>query len=524
MKPGEKPDKNSLTNIPELITKYFYFSQNLAPVKFGTSGHRGSSLKKSFNERHIFAISEAVCEYKKKHKISGPVYAGIDTHALSTPALASALRAYVSNTQKIYISDTYTPTPLVSFAIIEHNKNSTQKADGIVITPSHNPPEDGGYKYNMSDGGAAESEVTKEIEESANRYLKTKKEYEDYEDALKSEYVQKYDFITPYIKALNSIVDIDAIKNSKLKIAAAPLGGASLPVYRELKKILPNLEIINPYVDFTFSFMSLDHDGKIRMDCSSRYAMASIIPQKDKYDLIVANDTDSDRHGIVTKSGLMNPNHFLSVAVWYLLKTRKWQNIKIGKTVVTSSMIDRVAKSYGVEIYETPVGFKWFGKGLFEGWLGLGCEESAGASFLRYDGSVWTTDKDGIIMGLLAAEIKAKEGDPAEIYASLEEKFGKSYYERVDLPATPEEKEKIKTLENLHIDTFAGEKVENILTKAPGNGEYIGGVKIVTKNGWAAVRPSGTEDILKVYTESFISQNHLKELQKEALKIVKEML
>ncbi|WP_457565034.1 alpha-D-glucose phosphate-specific phosphoglucomutase [Caminibacter sp.] len=519
MKPGMLPDKNSLVNIADLITKYFYYKKDLKPVKFGTSGHRGSAFKKSFNEKHIFAISEAIAKYKNLTNQNGPLYIGIDTHALSTPALASALRVFASKGITVKTTDKYTPTPLVSFAVLEHNRKNEELADGAVITPSHNPPEDGGYKYNTPNGGAADTDVTKMIEKFANEKLNSQEKYKDYEEAINSEFIQKHDFITPYIESLDEIVDMNAIKNSKIKFAVAPLGGSSVDVYKELRKKI-NFEIIDGYVDFTFSFITLDHDGKIRMDCSSPYAMAGVVKHKDKFDLIVANDTDADRHGIVTKEGLMNPNHFLSVAIWYLFRTRDWKNVKIGKTVVTTSMIDRIAEYLGVEVYETPVGFKYFGEGLFEGWLGVGCEESAGASFLRYDATPWVTDKDGIVMGLLAAEIFTKEKSPSEIYQDLEEKFGKCYYERIDIPASEEEKNKIKNIK-IDIDTFGGEKVEKILTRAPGNNEPIGGVKIVTKNGWAVIRPSGTEDIIKVYAESFISENHLKMLQKEALNLIK---
>ena len=522
MKKGVYPRKEQLVNIPELITKYFYYTKDLSPVKFGTSGHRGSAFKKSFNEKHIFAISDAVARYKNLTNQTGPLFAGIDTHALSTPALASAVRVYASRGIKVKIGKTYTPTPLVSFAILEHNKKNDTLADGIVITPSHNPPEDGGYKYNTPNGGAADTDVTKIIEKFANEKMNSSEKYKSYEDAINSEFVEEYDFITPYVKALPEIVDIEAVKKSPYKFAAAPLGGTSLDVYKKIREMHGiNLEIIDPYVDFTFSFMTLDHDGKIRMDCSSPYAMAGVEKHKDEFDLIVANDTDADRHGIVTKSGLMNPNHFLSAAIWYLFNTRKWKNVKIGKTVVTTAMIDRIAEYLGVEVYETPVGFKYFGEGLYEKWLGIGCEESAGASFLRFNGDSWVTDKDGIVMAMLAMEMMSKDKSPELIYKELEEKFGKCYYERVDIPATPEEKEKIKKLKNLSLETFGGEKVQNILTRAPGNNADIGGVKIVTQNGWAAIRPSGTENIIKIYTESFVSEEHLKKMQKDALNLIK---
>ena len=515
-------------NIPKLISFYYELKDNLQKVTFGTSGHRGSSFKKSFNKSHVLAISKSVVEYKKANNIKGPVFLGIDSHALSTPAKMDALRVFASEKTEVFATDEYTPTPLVSFAILEHNKKN-KNADGIVITPSHNPPQDGGYKYNPPNGGPADTCVTKEIEAKANDILGSYDVNISYEEAIKSEYIKDYDFITPYVKSLKEIVDMDAIKKSNLKLAADPLGGSTLPVYQKIKDIYGlNLEIKNPFIDFTFSFMPPDRDGKIRMDCSSPFAMANLIKLKDDYDLAFGNDTDGDRHGIVTPvGGLMNPNHFLSVAIWYLFKHRNWpKGLKIGKTLVSSSMIDKVASWLGVEVYETPVGFKYFSKGLYEGWLGFGGEESAGASFLRFDGSVWTTDKDGIIMALLAAEIKAKVKDPALIYEDLEKKFGKSYYERIDTPTTPEIKAKIKSIDvnKLDIKELGGEKIENIFTKAPGNNESIGGIKIVTKNGWIAIRPSGTEDVYKIYSESFISDEHLKRLQTEAKRIVEEII
>jgi len=520
-------------NIPKLISSYYELKPNpkekLQRVKFGTSGHRGSAFKKNFNEEHVYAISQSIVEYKKENNINGPLFLGIDSHALSTPAKISALKIFAENQVEVFHTNEYTPTPLVSFAILEHNK-SNKNADGIVITPSHNPPEDGGYKYNPTNGGPADTHITSKIEDLANKFLENKNiKTIDYEKAMNSGYIKEYDFITPYVESLKEIVDIEAIKKSNLKLAADPLGGSTLPVYKKIKEVYGlNLDIKNPFIDFTFSFMPLDRDGKIRMDCSSPYAMRNLIKLKDDYDLAFGNDTDGDRHGIVTPiGGLMNPNHFLSVAIWYLFKHRDWpKGLKIGKTLVSSSMIDRVAASLGVEVYETPVGFKWFSKGLYEGWLGFGGEESAGASYLRFDGSVWTTDKDGMIMTLLAAEIKAKVKDPALIYKDLEKEFGKSYYERIDIPTTPEIKEKIKNIDvdKLNLNVLAKEKIEKIFTKAPGNNEPIGGIKIVTKNGWIAIRPSGTEDVYKIYTESFISDKHLKQLQEEAKKLVEEII
>ena len=533
---GKPVPREKLINVPLLISDYYELkprpSQATERVAFGTSGHRGSALKRSFNENHVMAITQAVCEYRKKMGYDGPLYLGIDSHALSTPAQMSAVRVCAANGVKVRIAHegVYTPTPLVSFAILEHNRIHPDTADGIVATPSHNPPEDGGFKYNPPNGGPADTDVTAVIQKRANEILEgglLEVEAIDYESAMASGWIETYDFITPYVEALKEIVDMEAIKNSGLKLGVDPLGGSSLGVYEAIiDRYDLNMEIVNPVIDPTFSFMTLDHDGKIRMDCSSPWAMASLVHLKEKFDLAFGNDTDSDRHGIVTPvGGLMNPNHYLSVAIWYLFKHRtQWpDNLKIGKTLVSSSMIDRVAKSLGKEVYEVPVGFKWFSEGLYEGWLGFGGEESAGASFLRFDGRVWTTDKDGIILNLLAAEIKAVTGrDPAEIYADFEKEFGKAYYGRIDAPATPEQKARLKALspDDITHKELAGEPIKAIYTKAPGNGAPIGGLKIVTEHGWAAMRPSGTEDIYKIYAESFLSEEHLKKIQKEAQAIV----
>jgi len=523
-------------NIPELVSKYYEEKPNPSiaeqRVVFGTSGHRGSSFKLSFNENHILAITQAVCEYRIKEGIKGPLYMGKDTHALSTPAQLTAMEVCAANSVTVRIADRdrYTPTPLVSFAILEHNRRESDIADGIVITPSHNPPEDGGFKYNPPNGGPADTAVTSWIAKRANELLENSlKEVKRVSlfEALSSGYIEEYDFVTPYVESLNEIVDMEAISKSNLKLGADALGGSALSVYGEIaKRYNLNMEILNDRFDPTFSFMSLDYDGKIRMDCSSPYAMASLLRLKDRYDLAFANDTDADRHGIVTPiGGLMNPNHYLAVAIWYLFKYRKdWSNsLKIGKTLVSSSIIDRVAQSLGREVYEVPVGFKWFVDGLYDEWLGFGGEESAGASYLRRDGSVWSTDKDGIIMTLLSAEIKAVTGrDPAEIYKSLEDEFGKSYYGRIDAPANSREKEILKNLsqDDIVVDRLGGEKIEKIFTKAPGNDAPIGGLKLVCPNGWVAMRPSGTEDVYKIYAESFISQEHLETLQKDASDIV----
>ncbi len=516
-------------NIPNLISNYFYLKPNPQNkderISFGTSGHRGSSNDKTFNEEHILAISQAIARYKKENNINGPVFIGKDTHALSVPAEMSAIKVLTANGIKVVINNDYTPTPVISHTIIEYNKKNTL-SDGIVITPSHNPPYDGGFKYNSIDGGASESKITKKIESYSNEYLENKN-YKtiNYEKALKK--IKTDDFITPYVKDLNKIVDMDLIKKSKLKVAADPLGGSAIPVYKKINEIWGlDFDIKDSNVDFTFSFMPPDKDGQIRMDCSSPYAMSNLLKLKDQYDLAFANDTDSDRHGIVTpKGGLINPNHYLSVAMWYLFKHRNWpKHLKVGKTVVTSSMIDIIANSLGIEVYETPVGFKYFGKGLYEGWLGFAGEESAGASFLRFDKNVWSSDKDGIIMNLLAIEIMAKTGkDIADIYAGFESEFGKSYYKRVDAPASKEQKEMLKSITHLNIKNLAGEKIEKFYTKAPGNNEPIGGMKITTQNSWVAFRPSGTEDIYKIYAESFVSKQHLEKIIEEIQDILKKI-
>jgi phosphoglucomutase len=473
-----------------------------------------------------------MCEYRKSAKIEGTLYIGKDTHALSTPAQLTTLQVCVANgvTCKIAKDGEYTPTPVISFTILEANKNSSIKSDGVVITPSHNPPSDGGFKYNPPNGGPADTDVTTVIQDRANEILKNSlKDVKkvSLEEALESDLVEEFDFITPYVVALKDVVDMDIIKSSKLKIGVDPMGGSGIAVYKKIKEIYNlDMDIVNEYADPTFSFMTCDRDGKIRMDCSSPFAMASLIELKDRYDIAFGNDPDFDRHGIVTPSvGLMNPNHYLSVAIWYLYSHRSlWSSdLGIGKTLVSSSMIDRVAESIGKKVVEVPVGFKWFVDGLYNGSLGFGGEESAGASFLRKDATVWSTDKDGVILNLLAAEITAKlKKDPGEIYQEFESKFGKAYYERIDAPATPQQKALLKDLspENITSKTLAGEQIEGIFTKASGNGAKIGGLKVTSKNGWFAARPSGTEDIYKIYAESFISTEHLKEIQQEAKEIV----
>jgi len=537
---GKTAPYEILENIPELVAAYYTRTPDMnAPaqaVAFGTSGHRGCSSKSSFNEAHIFAITQAMCEYRKSAGIEGTLFIGKDTHALSIPAQLSALQVCVANgvTCKIAKAGGYTPTPVISFTILEANRESDIQHDGVVITPSHNPPSDGGFKYNPPNGGPADTDVTDIIQNRANEILRnglTEVKKVSLEAALSSPLVEAYDFISPYVEALREIVDMDAIKASGMKIGVDPMGGSGVAVYQKIKEVYGlNMEIVNERVDPTFSFMTCDHDGKIRMDCSSPYAMASLIGLKERFDIAFGNDPDFDRHGIVTPSvGLMNPNHYLSVAIWYLYSHRSaWPStLGIGKTLVSSSMIDRVAAALGKKVIEVPVGFKWFVDGLYGGTLGFGGEESAGASFLRRDGSVWSTDKDGIILNLLSAEITAITGkDPGVIYQEFEAKYGKAYYARIDAAASPEQKAKLKKLspENVTSKTMAGETISGIHTSASGNGASIGGLKVETANGWFAARPSGTEDIYKIYAESFISETHLKQIQEEAKQIVLEAI
>lgn len=537
---GKKAPKEILENIDKLLEAYYANKPDVniqsQKVSFGTSGHRGSSKKSSFNEDHIFAITQALCEYRKSSGITGVMHIGIDTHALSVPAQITALQVFLANEVhcKIAINNGFTPTPVMSFTIIESNKNSKYLNDGVIITPSHNPPCDGGFKYNTPNGGPSDTDVTSVIENRANEILKDglkDVKFISKDKINESKFLEIVDFITPYVKALDSIIDMNLIKNANLNIGVDPLGGSGLEVYKKINEIYGlNLDIVNEVIDPTFSFMSCDHDGKIRMDCSSPYAMASLIKLADKYDIAFANDPDFDRHGIVTKSvGLMNPNHYLTVAIWYLFSNRKdWKNdLGVGKTLVSSSMIDKVVNSIDKRLYEVPVGFKWFVEGLFDGSLAFGGEESAGASFLRKDGSVWSTDKDGIILNLLAAEITAKlQKDPGLIYQEFEKEFGKAYYKRVDAPATYEQKAKLKKLsvKDITSKTLADEEIENIYTNASGNNASIGGLKVTTKSGWFAARPSGTEDIYKIYAESFIDEDHLELIIKEAQDLVSKSI
>ncbi len=534
---GKPAPRELLVNIPGLVSAYYTYEPDIENptnlVSFGTSGHRGSSLKKTFTESHILAVSQAICEYRNQNDIKGPIFIGKDTHALSEAAFATALQVFAANDLQVIIQKGlgFTPTPVISHAILNFNKGKTSGlADGVVITPSHNPPEDGGFKYNPPHGGPADTATTSVIQKRANEILKN--DLKDvkrmlYEKALKAENVQHLDLVQPYVNDLANIVDMDAIQSAGLKIGVDPMGGAGIAYWEPIaEKYKLNIEVVNPYVDPTFSFMTLDKDGKIRMDCSSPFAMAGLIKLKEKFDIAFGNDPDYDRHGIVTQSsGLMNPNHYLAVAVWYLFQNRpEWrQDAAIGKTLVSSSMLDRVAAHLKRKISEVPVGFKWFVDGLIDSSYGFGGEESAGASFLRKNGTTWTTDKDGIIMDLLAAEILAKtERDPGKIYQSLEDKFGSPVYERIDAPATKAQKEILKNLtpDQLKASEFAGEPILQKLTHAPGNNAAIGGLKVVTENGWFAARPSGTEEIYKIYAESFKGKAHLEKIQNEAKSLV----
>ena len=538
---GNPVAKQNLTDVAELVSLYYQVTPNLSDpdqkVAFGTSGHRGSSLKNSFNEDHIIAIAQAICEYREGQGGTGPLFMGKDTHALSIPAEKTALQVFAANGVKVMIDheDGFTPTPVISHAILSYNKDRKKGlADGVVITPSHNPPDNGGFKYNPPHGGPADSDATGWIADRANELLANSNEEARglyYPDALEAETIVGYDFITPYVEDLANVIDMEAIKGAGLKICADAMGGSGLRYWRPIaEKYGLDLTIRNDNVDYTFSFMTLDHDGKVRMDCSSPYAMASLVALKDDFDIAFGNDPDYDRHGIVTRSsGLMNPNHYLAVAINYLFSHRKgWSaDAAIGKTLVSSSMIDRVAADLGRDLQEVPVGFKWFVDGLVDGSYGFGGEESAGASFLRKDGTVWSTDKDGIILCLLACEILAVTGkDPGEHYQDLVAKFGNPVYERVDAPANREEKAKLAALspEQVKVDTLAGEPITAKLTHAPANGAAIGGLKVCTENGWFAARPSGTEDIYKIYAESFKDEEHLRQIQAEAREIVNTAL
>ena len=534
---GKPAPAASLVNIPRLITAYY--SEQPDPgiaaqrVAFGTSGHRGSSFDLGFNEAHVLAISQAICEYRKRQSIDGPLFLGFDTHALSAPAFASALEVLAANGVELMIAagDEYTPTPAVSHAILCYNRGrEAHLADGIVITPSHNPPDSGGFKYNPTNGGPADTDITNWIETRANDLLRDKLagvKRTSVSAARRAASTHSHDYVQNYVQDLGAILDMDVIRSSKIRMGVDPLGGAGVHYWpRIAERYGLDLTIVNDVVDPTFRFMTLDWDGKIRMDPSSPYAMARLIELKDKYDIAFACDTDHDRHGIVAKScGLMPPNHYLSVAIDYLFRNRTaWRaDAAIGKTVVSSAMIDRVGRRLSRPVYEVPVGFKWFVDGLIEGKLGFGGEESAGASFSRIDGSVWTTDKDGMVPALLSAEITARTGkDPGEQYLALTRALGTSFADRIDAPATPEQKKKLSKLDRaqVRITELAGEPIEQVLTAAPGNNAPIGGVKVSARGGWFAARPSGTENIYKIYAESFHDETHLRRLISEAQNIV----
>jgi phosphoglucomutase len=534
---GKPAPRSVLANVPRLVSAYYTLrpdpSDPAQRVAFGTSGHRGSSIKGSFNEGHILATSQALVEHRVARGITGPLFLGMDTHALSEPALATALEVFAAHGVEVRIQAgrRYTPTPAISHAILAWNRGrKADLADGVVVTPSHNPPEDGGFKYNPTDGGPAGTDVTKAVEARANAILEgglREVKRVTLEAALRAPTTREHDFVGPYVADLASVVDMDAVAGAKLRIGVDPLGGASVDYWEPIaERYRLSLEVVNPAVDPTFSFMPLDKDGKIRMDCSSPFAMAGLIGMKDRFDVAFGNDADTDRHGIVTPAaGLLNPNHYLSVAIAYLFAHRPgWRkDAAVGKTLVSSSMIDRVAQDLGRRLAEVPVGFKWFVEGLVDGSFGFGGEESAGASFLRRDGTVWTTDKDGILLDLLACEIRAVTGkDPGALYRELEGRFGSPAYERIDAPATREQKAALGRLspEAVKADTLAGERITARLTKAPANDAPIGGLKVVTENGWFAARPSGTEDVYKLYAESFKGKDHLRRIQEEARAIV----
>src|SRR5580704_10540506 len=538
---GKPADPSILVNVPKLVTAYYALRPDpnnpAQRVVFGTSGHRGSAFDGAFNEWHILAIAQAICDHRKLQKIEGPLFLGMDTHALSEPAFASAMEVLAANNVDVMLSEgtAYTPTPAVSHAILRYNnRRESGLADGIVITPSHNPPEDGGFKYDPPHGGPADSGVTKWIESKANDFLGNGLEgvkRTQFAQALRASTTHRYDYLHTYAGDLESVIDMGVIRDSKIALGVDPLGGAGVdywPLIAERYGL--NLTIVNESVDPTFRFMTVDWDGKIRMDPSSPYAMRRLIGLKDKFDIAFASDTDHDRHGIVTRgSGLLPPNHYLSACVSYLFANRRnWsEDVAVGKTVVSSSMIDRVSARLGRRLYEVPVGFKWFVEGLLAGRLGFSGEESAGSSFLRRDGSLWTTDKDGIVPCLLSAEITSRLGrDPGEIYRELTRDLGDPVYERMDAPATPEQKAALERLSpaDIRVTEVAGEKVQQILTAAPGDGNAIGGIKVITKDGWFAARPSGTEEIYKIYAESFLGQDHLRRIEEEAQTITSETL
>jgi phosphoglucomutase len=536
---GKPPEPGMLVNVPKLITAYYTDvpdpSIPAQRVAFGTSGHRGSSLQKAFNEWHILAITQAICLYRKLQHTDGPLFLGMDTHALSMPAFASSLEVLAANGVEVVIAegDEYTPTPVISHAILTHNRGRrTGLADGVVITPSHNPPDDGGFKYNPPNGGPAETDVTDWIQATANQFLESTLQgikRIPFEQALRASTTHRHDFLSSYVSDLANVIDMDSIRGAKVNMGVDPLGGAGVHYWARIAdQYKLDLTVVNELVDPTFRFMTVDWDGQIRMDPSSSYAMTNLIGLKDRFDIAFACDTDHDRHGIVTRdAGLLQPNHYLAVAIYYLFQHRpKWNNAAaIGKTMVSSQMIDRVTAKLGRELYEVPVGFKWFVDGLLEGTLGFAGEESAGASFLRLDGTVWTTDKDGIVPALLAAEITARmDRDPGQIYQDLTSQFGESVYSRTEAPATAQEKETLRKLspQQVRLNELAGEQIQTILTHAPGNGAPLGGLKVVAESGWFAARPSGTEDIYKIYVESFRGTDHLRRILDEAQTFVSD--
>lgn len=536
---GQPAQQSDLINVAQLTSQYYVLQPDPAntahAVKFGTSGHRGSSLRHSFNEAHILAIAQAIAEVRKEQGTTGPCYVGKDTHALSEPAFISVLEVLTANGIDVIVQDDngFTPTPAVSHAILTHNRNGGALADGIVITPSHNPPEDGGIKYNPTNGGPADTNLTSVIEKRANALLAAKLagvKRQSLDQAWKSGHLVAQDLVQPFIEGLTDIVDMAAIQKAGLKLGVDPLGGSGIEYWKRIAEHYKlDLTLVNDEVDQTFRFMHLDHDGVIRMDCSSESAMAGLLALRDKFDLAFANDPDYDRHGIVTPAGLMNPNHYLAVAIQYLFQHRpQWgKEVAVGKTLVSSAMIDRVVEDLGRKLVEVPVGFKWFVDGLFDGSFGFGGEESAGASFLRFNGTPWSTDKDGIIMCLLAAEITAVTGkNPQEHYNELAARFGAPSYNRIQAPATHAQKAALSKLspEQVKADTLAGDPITARLTNAPGNGASIGGLKVMTKNGWFAARPSGTEEAYKIYCESFLGAEHREQIEKEAVEIVSKVL
>ncbi|MCQ4321992.1 phosphoglucomutase (alpha-D-glucose-1,6-bisphosphate-dependent) [Stutzerimonas stutzeri] len=538
---GNPAPASILVNVAKLVTAYYSDVPDAAVVEqsisFGTSGHRGSAFSRSFNEWHVLAIAQAICQYRTQHGVDGPLFLGTDTHALSVPACASVLEVLAANGVDVMLAehDEYTPTPAVSHAILTYNRGRTAGfADGIVVTPSHNPPDNGGFKYNPPNGGPADKDVTGWIEARANAFLESGLQgvkRMPYDKALRAATTHRHDYLNVYVSDLDKVIDMEAIRGAHIGMGVDPLGGAGVHYWAAIaERYGLNLTVVNEVVDPTFRFMTVDWDGQIRMDPSSSYAMQNLIGLKDRFDIAFACDTDHDRHGIVTRStGLLPPNHYLSVAIHYLFQHRpEWsQDAAVGKTVVSSQMIDRIAAKLGRKLHEVPVGFKWFVDGLLDGSLGFGGEESAGASFLRRDGSVWTTDKDGIAPALLAAEITARMGrDPGEIYRELTRKFGEPAYDRVEAPATPAQKERLSKLSprQLQITQLGGERIERVLDRAPGNDAPIGGIKVVTASGWFAARPSGTEDIYKIYAESFRGEDHLRDILREAQAVVDRAL